>query len=110
MMTYVGCLIAALVWGNLDGDSPWRFVWALLPVLPVVWIAFAVIRHMRRVDAYMRQLLFQGLSAGFAVAMVASVTLGFLTIAGLEMPDVSWIIFSVGMLGWAVASIIGNRR
>jgi hypothetical protein len=110
MFAYAGFLVAALVWGNLDGDSPWRFGWALLPVLPLVWVAVAFIRHLRRVDAYVRQLLFQGLSAGFAVAMVAAVTCGFLMIAGLEMPDVSWIIFSAGMLGWAVARIIGNRR
>ncbi|GAB2815041.1 hypothetical protein GCM10027022_01310 [Alpinimonas psychrophila] len=110
MIAYFVILAAVLLWGQLDGDSPWRFVWALLPVLPALWLVVALLRHIRRIDDYQRQLLLQGLAAGFALAMLASVTFGFLAIAGLEVPGMAWIIYSIGMLGWLVASQVVKYR
>ncbi len=40
-----------------------------------------MLRHVRRSDEYQRLLLLQGFGGGFAVAMIASVTLAFLEIA-----------------------------
>ncbi len=36
--------------------------------------------------------------------MIASLTVGFLGIAGLPMLFAGWIIYGTGMLGWIVAS------
>jgi hypothetical protein len=110
MIAYFVTLTAMLLWGQLDGDSPWRFVWALLPVIPALWIVVAILRHVRRIDDYQRQLLLQGLGVGFALAMVASVTLGFLAIAGLTVPGVAWIIYGVGMLGWLITTQVVKNR
>jgi hypothetical protein len=103
-------LTVVLLWGGLDGDSPWRFLWAVLPVLPALWIVRALLRHVRRIDDYQRLLLVQGLAGGFAVAMIASVTLAFLEIAGLGLSGTGWIIYGAGMLGWiAVGAFMGRR-
>jgi hypothetical protein len=107
---YILVLTAVLIWGDLDGTNPWRFVWAVLPVLPTLWIVWAVIRHIRRIDDYQRFLLLQGFGVGFAAAMIASITLGFLAIAGLDMHDAGWIIYGVGMIGWVVGRAIAGRR
>src|SRR3954453_12393136 len=79
---YAVVLVAVLLWGGLDGHSPWRFVWALAPVLPAAWVAHAVFRQVHRADEYQQLLLIRSLAVGFAVAMLASITLGFLGIAG----------------------------
>ena len=110
MMAYFVALGAMLLWGDLDGQSPWRFGWALLPMVPALWIVVAILRHVRRIDEYQRHLLLQGLGVGFALAMVASVTLGFLAIAGLEVPGLAWIIYGVGMLGWLLTTQVARRR
>lgn len=110
MIGYVVILAAVLRWGDLDGDSPWRFVWSLLPVLPAVWTVRAVLRHIRRIDDYQRLLLLEGLAVGFAVAMVTAVTVGFLGIAHLPMRLAPWVIYGAGMLGWAVASAFVQQR
>ena len=110
MLAYAILLGATLIWGHLDGDSPWRFLWALLPVLPALWIVVSVVRHIRRIDEYERYILLQGFGAGFGIAMAASVTLGFLSIAGLAVPMAGWIIFSLGMLGWAVVTSILKKQ
>jgi len=109
MVGYLIALSATLVWGHLESSSPWRIAWALLPMIPMLWVLIALLRHIRRIDDYQRFLLLQGLGVGFGAAMIASVTLGFLSIAGLAVPMMGWIIFSVGMLGWIVTSSITAR-
>lgn len=107
-------LAVVLVFGELDGGSPWRFVWALLPVLPAVWVVRAVARHLHRIDEFQRLLTFQALGVGFLVAMVVAVTGGFLGLAGLEPPFPlaagCWVVHGAGMLGWAVAGGVLSRR
>jgi len=107
---YVAVLTAVLIWGGLDGDSPSRFLWALLPVVPALWTVRAVLRHVRRIDDYQQLLLLHGLAVGFAIAMIASLTVGFLGIAGLPMQGGGWVIYSAGMLGWLVAGLLARRR
>ncbi len=107
---YALVLVAVLLWGELDGDSPWRFVWALAPVLPAAWVARAVFRQVHRADEYQKLLLIRSLAVGFAVAMLASITLGFLGIAGLQLPDAPWIIYGAGMIGWGLSGGCMGRR
>ncbi len=106
MIGYAVVLTAVIVWGDLDGTSPWRYLWALLPVLPTLLVVRAVYRHIRRIDDYQRLLLLQGLAVGFALAMVASLTVAFLGVAGLALPSAGWIVYGVGMAGWGVASLV----
>lgn len=110
MTGYAVVLTAVLVWGHLDGSSPARFAWALLPVVPTLFIVRAVLKHVERVDDYQRLLLLKGLSVGFAVAMVAAVTVGFLGAAGMALPDAGWSIYAAGMLGWLGASLVALKR
>jgi len=86
MVAYGLTLTAVLIWGHLDGQSPSRYLWALVPVLPMLWTVRAVMRHLTRIDDYQRLLLLKGLAVGFAVAMIASITMGFLASRVYERP------------------------
>ena len=103
---YLLVLSVVLVWGDLDGHSGWRYLWALLPVVPAAWVVRAVVRHARRIDHYQRRLLLEALGAAFGVAMIASLTVGFLGIAGLTLSAsaAGWLIYSLGMLTWLVVA------
>lgn len=108
---YAVVLTGVLVWGELDGDSPWRLLWAVLPVVPALWVVRAILRHLRRIDDYQQLLLLRGLAIGFVTAMITSMTVGFLGIAGLALPVAGWITFGAGMLGWAAGTgVVGLRR
>jgi hypothetical protein len=103
-------LATGLVSWGVDGHSPWRFLWALVPVIPAAWIVRAVLRHVRRVDEYQRLMLLESFAVGFAVAMLAAITLGFLAAAGLRLESAPWIVYGIGMLGWAIAGTREARR
>ena len=111
ILGYGLALVAVIAWGGLDGDSPWRFVWAVLPVLPMLWVVRAGIRHLGRVDEYARLVLLRGLASGFVVAMVAALTVGFLELAGLRLDHggAGWLIYSAGMAGWVVVGAVASR-
>ena len=110
MVAYVIVLFVALTWGGFDGSSPWRFLWAVLPVLPMVWVAVAILRHLQRVDEYQRGKLLTGLGVGFAVAMLGSITLGILQSAGLELEGSGFWVYSLGMIGWLISAAVSGRR
>ncbi|MFB9237044.1 hypothetical protein ACFFWC_16020 [Plantactinospora siamensis] len=109
MAAYVVAIVAIVTWGGLDGENPWRFVWALVPVVPVLGVVRAVVRSLRHADEYARLVQLRGLAVGFAVAMVACVVLGMLTAAGLSVPAGPWLAFGAGMASWAAATAIASR-
>lgn len=90
--------------------APPRFLWAVLPVLPLLWVLVAVVRHVHRLDDYQQRLLLDGFAVGFGVAMAAAVTIGLLQAAGLQSDITGWVIFGAGMFGWGIASIAAGRR
>lgn len=113
MVAYGIVLTAVPIWGNLDGRSSWRYLWTLPPVVPAVWIVRAVVRHFSRIDDYQRLLQLQGLAVGFAVAMMASLTVGFLGIAGLQLSAhglAGWIVYTAGMTGWAATVAVLSAK
>ena len=109
MAAYVVAIVAVVAWGDLDGESPWRVAWALVPVLPVLGVVRAVVRGLRRSDEYAQLVQLRGLAVGFAVAMVVCVVLGMLMVAGLSVPAGPWLAFGAGMVSWAVAAAIASR-
>jgi O-antigen/teichoic acid export membrane protein len=112
MAGYVLAITAVGTWGDLDGRSPWRYAWALLPVLPVLAVVRAVRRALRRADEYARLVQLSGIAVAFAATMVACVLLGMLAIAGAPLPEALalWVPFGVGMLTWAAAVALAARR
>jgi hypothetical protein len=111
ILGYGLALAAVIAWGDLDGDSPWRFLWSVLPVLPMLWVVRAVVRHLGRADEYARLVLLRGLAGGFVVAMLAALTVGFLELAGLRLDHggAGWLIYSAGMAGWLAVGAVASR-
>jgi hypothetical protein len=110
MAAYVVVLVAVTVWGGLHGHDPARFALAVLPAVPAAGVAWAVLRHVRRIDDYQRRILLEGIAVGFALAMLGSVTLGLLAAAGLVVPGAPWIVYGIGMVSWAIGSGVAARR
>ncbi len=109
MALYAVVLVVSLRWLHYGPDAPWKYVIAVLPVVPALWIPIAVVRLYREVDELQRRIQLEGLAFGFATTAVLTFTYGFLQNAGL--PDVSWIwVWPVMAICWLVGLTTAKRR
>jgi hypothetical protein len=103
-----GCFLLANLardqWGDLNGASPWRFVWALLPLLPLAWIVVVTVHRVRQMDEYQLKLLFPGLAIGFTAAISAAITAALLSATGLNLSGAGWLVALCGLVAWQVTN------
>lgn len=98
----------SLVGDDVDSTGEWILV--MLPVIPALWAVRAVVRHLRRVDEYQRLVQLEAMAVGFGVAMVAAITIGFVGVAGTASVAAGWIVYSAGMVAWAITATFRSRR
>jgi peptidoglycan/LPS O-acetylase OafA/YrhL len=103
-----GCYLLASFglyqWGH--GASPWRLVWAVLPLLCMVWVVVVTVLRVRQMDEYQIKLFFPGLAVGFTVTIFAAVTVGTLSGAGFTVPNAGWPVAIVGILAWELTNLV----
>jgi hypothetical protein len=102
-----GYLLASFAlsqWGH--GNTPWRLVLAVLPLLFLVWSVIVMVLRVRRMDEYQRKLFFPGVAVGFTVSMFAAITLGTLGAAGFSIPNGGWIVAIIGILAWQFTNLL----
>ncbi len=92
-----------------DVDSVGEWILVMFPVVPALWGVRAVVRALRLMDEFQRMIQLEAMAAGFAMAMAASITLGFVGVAGTATVGAGWIVYSVGMLTWALAVVFRRR-
>jgi hypothetical protein len=110
MVVYVLLLVGGLTAVHrFDLQGVLRYVVVLLPLLPVIAIAPAVLRYFRDTDEFERQLTSESLAIAAGVTAVYSITCGFLESAGT--PRISaWYTWLVVMGTWAIARIVLRWR
>ncbi|MFK7920189.1 MAG: hypothetical protein AB8G14_19105, partial [Ilumatobacter sp.] len=99
--------IAVFVTAAFVGDDPAipRRLLLLIPLLPAVWSARAIMRSVQRSDEFERMIQLEAMAVGFGAAMIGAMTVGFL---GMHSDPnrfnqiAPWIIFSVGMASWGI--------
>lgn len=101
-------LALSLVGDEVDSVGEW--VLLMLPVVPALWGIRAVVRHLRRIDEYQRFLQLEAMAAGFGVAMVTAITLGFVGVGGAATRAAGWIVYGAGMGTWALVALVQARR
>lgn len=108
---YVVVLLAIILLVDFETAGWWKYPIALLPVVPAFWGVLAISRHFGRVDEMQQRVMHAGWSLGFASAMIAAMTTGFLGNAGLDVGRFGpWVIYAVGMMGWVVGSGLSASR
>ena len=101
---YLLANFALYQWGH--ETSPWRLVWAMLPLLFLVWSVIIMVLRVRQMDEYQRKLFFPGVAVGFTVSTFASITLGSLSAAGFGVPNGGWIVAIIGILAWQFTNLL----
>jgi hypothetical protein len=109
MIAYGIVIIISRLTLNNIGESPWRFVLALLPLIPVLFLITGFIRFLSGIDELQQRIQLQAI--GFAAGTTGLLTFayGFLELEGF--PSFStFIVFPLMIMLWGVGLAYFSRR
>jgi hypothetical protein len=103
-------MVAVSVWlVKGHAQSPLRYLFAALPVIPSGFAIWAAIRFFRGLDELQRRIQFEAIAFSFLGTCLISLNWGVLQRAGLPHADVTWV--TVLMFGlYCIGNLIACRR
>lgn len=105
MLVYMLLLVAAIKLGRPMADGLARTLALASPMIGVLLVIWAIARHFRRVDEFIRQTTLESMAIAAAVTAGLSFTYGFLETAGY--PRLSMFLVLPVMFGvWGVVSCV----
>jgi CDP-diglyceride synthetase len=88
---YLILLVFAVTWSENNPDSRWRYLIALLPMIPGLFIAAGVLRAIRKLDELAQKTLLEAIAISFGFTLILELSLGLLGIVGFPQPDSLYI-------------------
>jgi hypothetical protein len=82
-------------------SAPWRYVAALLPVVPAGVVVLLVVRQLARLDEVQKRTQMQAVGFSLAATGLATFGYGFLETAGLPAVSLTFVL-PVMVLFWAL--------
>jgi len=109
MIAYVAIIIVSRLTLNNIGDSPWRFLIAVLPIIPVVFLIAAFMRYLAGIDELQQKIQLQAI--GFAAGTTGLLTFayGFLELVGFSQFS-TFFIFPMMIMLWGLGLFYFTRR
>lgn len=103
MLLYMAVLFGSITLGRSMPESLGRTLLLLSPGIPVLLAVWAIARHFRRMDEFIRLRSLESLAIAAAVTAGLTFTYGFLESAGFPRLSMFWV---WGVMGgtWAVVS------
>ncbi len=106
---YLALTYASVRWLHRQPATPWRYLIAVLPVLPIFLMPALVIEFLRNLEELQRRIQLEALGFAFAATALSTLTYGFLQNAGL--PQLNWIWVWPVMAGfWTVGLLVAKWR
>ncbi len=99
-------ILLAIVETTVDETTSGARLWVLLPVLPMIGVAFALYRATQRADEYGRIVMLECMALGFGVSMIVAMALGFLGAIGVAWTFGGWLVFGAGMTTWGLTLLL----
>jgi len=109
MLAYTVILPVSIHIAEANPHAPWRIPVALAPVVPVVFVLWAVIRQVGRMDELQRQMQLEALVFAFSGAGLLTFGYGFLENVGL--PRLSYLyVLPVMVALWGIGVGVAHSR
>ncbi|GAC1392423.1 MAG: hypothetical protein NVSMB31_10550 [Vulcanimicrobiaceae bacterium] len=109
MAAYVVILFASVWLVKRVPQNPAHTLIALLPTIPIAGVFAALVRYLGSIDELQRQIKFEALALAAGITALASVTYGFLELAGFP-PLSAWFTYLTVMIAWAIATPFVARK
>jgi hypothetical protein len=109
MGIYAAVVVVSIYWLHSNPPAPWKYLIAVLPILPALYVPVAAARFFSAMDELQRRIQLEGLAFGFVGAAVLTLSYGFLENAGL--PQLNWVwVWPVMATCWIVGLGFAHRR
>ena len=110
MVCYLVILSLSLILLNRGIQTDWmRTIVSLLPVLPGLAAAYAVIRQLRRLDEFQIRIQFEAIGFAFAATALVTFTYGFLENVGFSELSM-FVVWPVMATFWLIGLVMAHRR
>lgn len=87
LVLYIGFLAVAVATVPDMAPSPWRYVVALLPMIPGLFLAFGIVRIFAQIDEMERRILLEAVAFSFIFTLIFLLSVGLLGLAGVPQPS-----------------------
>ncbi len=109
LVIYIGLLFFSITWLEANPASPWRFLVALLPMIPGVFIALSVVRAIMKLDELERKILLEGMAISFTCTLILMLSMGLLGAAGFPQLNGAYVGAFMALL-WLVGKLWVTRK
>lgn len=89
MAIYIALVYVSVRWLHREPAAPWKYMIAVMPMLPVLFVPVFVVQFLHSLDELQRRIQLESLGFAFAASALSSLTYGFLENAGL--PHLNWV-------------------
>ncbi len=87
LVLYIGLLALAVSQAPNMETSPWRYVVALLPMAPGIFLAFGIVRVTSRLDEMENRILLEAVAFSFFCTLILLLSFGLLELVGMSQPS-----------------------
>lgn len=110
MVAFAASLVLAEFIVEANPEAGWRYVVALLPVVPGSLVVVATVRFHRRIDELQQRITLEAIALAFAGTAVITFIYGFVEEA-VDLPRINWG-WVWGVMGglWLICDFIVRRR
>ena len=105
MLAYLLVLFGFVVFAKGMEPGLVRTLLLITPIVPLMLTVWAIARHMRRLDEFMRLRSLEGLALAAAVTAALSFSYGFLETAGFPKQSMFWVWGVMGFVWGAHACL-----
>ncbi|MBC2656411.1 hypothetical protein H7A76_13280 [Pseudomonas sp. MSSRFD41] len=109
LLAYIACVAFSSHWLEGMASGPGKIALALVPVVPMIAMALAVVRQLRRLDEMVRRVQLEALALSFVCTALITFSYGFLETVGLPRLSMFYVWPLMGLI-WALATVVGMRR
>lgn len=108
MIAYAAILFASIYFVKAHMEEPVRFLVAVLPMLPLIYVARASVRRLNRLDELQKQIQFTALAITVLATALLTLTYGFLENVGMPHVNVLWVWPLMGAI-WGASACVSAR-
>jgi uncharacterized membrane protein len=109
LILYIGLLVVAVSFAPQMEGTPWRYVVALLPMVPGLFLAAGIFHVTAQIDEMERRILLEAVAFSFVLTLLLLLTFGLLGLVGVPQPR-PIIIAAIMCFLVVLGKLLANRK